>query len=120
MPVYLYRRGDGNEGNFARGLYSIPAGREFSALKALVLNDYIAGKSRRRYIAKHIAVEGEGGEYGCSAYVSEGPRGVTAYGAAWLTAELQHIPAEDVAAETRDPIDIETALDRGALRVYRA
>jgi hypothetical protein len=46
----------------------------------------------RRHIVRNIEVDGEA-EYGIHATVHEGPRGETAFGAAWLTAELQ--PADD-------------------------
>lgn len=50
MTLYLYRRGNGNEGNFARLVVEITDNENpYSALKALVANDYIAGTRTRRH-----------------------------------------------------------------------
>jgi hypothetical protein len=76
MSKYLFRKGDGNEGNFPR----------FEA------------------------------EYGIHATVYEGPHGEQAFGAAWLTAELQ--PADD--DDDHECYAIRKLLDPAALRLYRA
>jgi hypothetical protein len=117
MSKYLFRMGDGNEGNFPR--FVVELGKRdcpYSALKALVANAYIAGRSVRRHIVANIEVDGEA-EYGIHATVHEGPRGETAFGAAWLTAELQ--PA-DGDADDCECYEIRKLLDRSALRLYRA
>jgi hypothetical protein len=93
MSKYLFRKGDGNDGNFpvcvvVLGERDCP----YAALKALVANEYIAGRPVRRHIIRSIEVDGEA-EYGVHAVVHEGPRGEQAFGAAWLTAELQ--PTDD-------------------------
>jgi hypothetical protein len=118
MSKWLFRKGDGNEGNFpvcvvALGEHDCP----YAALRALVANEYIAGRSVRRHIIKHIDVDGER-EYGIHATVHEGPRGASAYGAAWLTAELQ--PATDDDVGEGECYRIEKLLDPAALRLYRA
>lgn len=96
MNTFLYRRGNGNEGNFPRHLVELNPGEEWSALAALVENDFIAGHHRRRWIREHLEIDGDGGEYGVHAVISEGPRHATEMGAAWLTAELQHVAAADL------------------------
>jgi hypothetical protein len=101
MSKYLFRMGDGNEGNFPR--FVVELGKRdcpycpYSALRALVANEYIAGRS-------------------VHAGVYEGPHGETAFGAAWLTAELQ--PADD--DEDDECYAIRKLLDPAALRLYRA
>jgi hypothetical protein len=113
---YLFRKGDGNEGNFPRcavelGEHDCP----YAALKALVVNEYIAGRSVRRHIVANLEVDGEA-KYRIHATVYEGPRGETAFGAAWLTAEL--VPADD--DDEREGHEIRKLLDPAALRLYRA
>mgnify|MGYP000957781055 CR=1 FL=1 len=126
MTLYLYRRGNGNEGNFARLVVEITDNENpYSALKALVANDYIAGTRTRRHIAANIEVDGEA-EFGVHAVVYEGPEGEQAFGAAWLTAELQPISAGDfrdcyynLGAENEKPWTLRGILDRGAKQIYR-
>jgi hypothetical protein len=116
MSKYLFRMGDGNKGNFP--CLVVELGKRdcpYSALKALVANEYIAGRSVRRHIVANIEVDGEA-EYGIHATVHEGPRGETAFGAAWLTAELE--PADD--ADDGECYAIRKLLDPSALRLYRA
>jgi hypothetical protein len=108
--------GDGNEGNFPR--FVVELGERdcpYAALKALVVNEYIAGRSVRWHITHNIEVDGEA-EYGIHATVHEGPRGETVFGAAWLTAELE--PADD--ADDGECYEIRKLLDPAALRLYRA
>jgi hypothetical protein len=96
MSIYLYRRGDGNEGNYPRGMIELKPGEcPFAALRALVVNDYIPGRRVRLYIMRNIETDGEP-EYGILATVYEGPEGEQAFGAAWLTAELEPLAPEDV------------------------
>lgn len=120
MALYLYRRGDGNEGNFPRRVVDIPDDVCLaSALRALVVNDFIPGRSRRRFIAKHLEADSHGREYGATAEIYQGPRGVTAYDACWLTAELQPItPQEGMASYyLQEPVPLMEALDKGARRL---
>jgi hypothetical protein len=117
MSKFLFRKGDGNEGNFPR--FVVELGERdcpYSALKALVANEYIAGRSVRRHIVANIEVDGEA-EYRIHATVYEGPRGETVFGAAWLTAELE--PADDD-ADDYECYPIRKLLDPSALRLYRA
>ena len=117
MPTYLYRRGDGNDGNHARMVDDL--GKDdcpFAALRALVLNDYISGRYHRRFIARNLEIDGE--SENVLGIVYSGPRGDTAYGAAWLTASLDLLDADD-AEYYRDDTglyrgDIRSVLDRGA------
>ena len=124
--LYLYRRGDGNEGNLPRNLVALRDTEcPFAALHALVVNDCIPGRSRRRWIAKNLEVDGEA-EYGVSACISYGPRGEQAFESAWLTAELEPL-TEDEAKRWADnnPSRLPTAyflnrlLDRGAMGLFR-
>jgi hypothetical protein len=97
MTIYLYRRGDGNEGNFKRFLVELKTTDcPYAALRALLANDYIAGRNTRRHIIANTEIDGEA-EFGLHATVYEGPKGESAFDAAWLTAELQ--PVEDAEYE---------------------
>lgn len=117
---YQYRRGDGNDGNWPRELIEIEQGEDLgAALKALVVNDFIAGSSRRRWIAAHLEIEGE--ENHPTATIYEGPKGVTAFGAAWMTAELEPLSLADaqhlMIKRSVGPKLLRTYLDKGALRL---
>jgi hypothetical protein len=115
MSKYLFRMGDGNEGNFP--VRVVVLGKRdcpYAALKALIANEYIPGRSVRKHVIRNVEVDGEAA-YGVHATVYEGPFGETAFGAAWLTAELE--PADD---DERDGYEIRKLLDPAALRLYRA
>jgi hypothetical protein len=105
MATYQYRRGDGNEGNFTCHLVRLSdTDNPFAALRALVLNEWTLCDTRT-YIAAEIQTDGDA-EYGVHAWVYEGPQGETAFGAAWLTAELEPIeddPEADTLADVLDP-----------------
>lgn len=122
MTHYLYRRGDGNDGNFPRFIVNIGDSEDaFTALKALVSNDYIVRTRTRRHILANIEVDGET-EYGLNASVSEGPEGETAFGAAWLTAALEPISAEDLTFykdRATSEYTLRQVLDRSAMRFYK-
>ena len=124
MTLFLYRRGDGNDGNFPRLLVDI-AERDsiYAALPALVANDYIAGSLTRRHIIRNFELEHCGDrEFGLQGCVLDGPNGETAYGAAWLTAELQPVSAEDADHMTErhgTPYALRDVLDNAALRLFR-
>jgi hypothetical protein len=118
--VYLYRRGDGNEGNFPRNWVRLAEGQcPYAALVALVANDYRAGCYTRRFIMANLETDGEP-DYGIGATVHEGPQGEQAFGAAWLTAELEPYTDEEFA---RSPglfaLSLRDSLDRAAWRFYR-
>ena len=122
VKSYLYRRGDGNEGNFPRAIIDLEDNESpFAALRALVINDYIAGKRVRRHIIRTIEIDGEA-DYGVQATVYEGPSGEQAFGAAYITAELEPVSETDIDAcyysLFRSPI--RKALDAGALKIFRA
>lgn len=123
MPEYLYRRGDGNEGSFPRYVVELPdAGQGYDALRALLANDYIAGRRVRRWIMREMQIDGEP-DYGLSATVYRGPDGEEAFGAAWLTAELQPLSTEDATyyrEQTTLPRYVfPEPLDRPARRYFR-
>jgi len=111
--IWLYRLGDGNEGNYPRFNVILEHGQSpHAAIAALVANRYIAGSRTRRYIVKNTDVDGEA-EYGILATVYEGPKGEQAFGAAWITAEL--------CPESRDNLReyrLADMLDRSALRQF--
>jgi hypothetical protein len=118
--VFMYRRGDGNEGNFRRAVVELSEGDStYAALRALVVNDYISGRSRRYWIARNLEVDGEPDHP--YAIIYEGPHGESAYGAAWLTAELEPLDPADYAEKSQvsggcyvDVTPIRDALDKGA------
>jgi hypothetical protein len=121
--TYLYRRGDGNEGNFPRFLVTLGEGdNPFAAMAALVANDYIAGKRVRRHIIRTLEVDGEA-DYGIHALCYDGPDGERAFDAAWLTAELQPLSDKDLEYyrdTTMPEYTLRQVLDRPAMRQYRA
>ena len=89
MKIYLYRQGDGNEGNYPQFVVELTDNESpYAALRALVVNRYIEGNALRAYVTAEIQIDGEA-EYGVSATVYEGPEGEQAFGAAWITAELE-------------------------------
>ena len=111
--VWLYRLGDGNEGNYPRFNVILEHGQSpYAAIAALVANRYISGSRTRRYIVKNTDVDGEA-EYSICASVYEGPKGEQAFGAAWITAEL--------CPESRDNLpeySLADMLDRSAMRQF--
>lgn len=120
--TYLYRRGNGNDGNYPRALVTLaPDQCPHSALCALVANDYIPGRRVRLHIMRTIQTSGER-EYGILADVMEGPDGETEFGAAYITAELQPLSAADVAhyqgQRLAEYARLRDALDRAAWRYY--
>lgn len=114
---FLYRRGNGNEGNYQRAIVQLrPTESPYAALRALVVNDYIAGKRARRHIIRTIEIDGEA-DYGVQATVYEGPSGETKFGAAYITAALEPIDNPDeysVQCST-----LRDSLDRGAMRIFK-
>jgi hypothetical protein len=117
---FLYRQGDGNEGNFPRYYVRIPADVcPFRYLAACVANRYIVGSKTRRYVVANIETGGEA-EYGVLATVYEGPKGETAFDSAWLTAEFEPADFSDVRRNGlqvfENPRD---HLDRAALRMLK-
>jgi len=112
--IYAYKRGDGNEGNFFRANVILSESDcPYAALRALVPNDYIAGRRVRRHIIRTIEIDGEA-EYGIHAMVYDGPDGESAFGAAYLTAEL--VPDSGYDGEAYPLRDL---LDPAAWRQYR-
>lgn len=115
MALFLYRKGDGNDGNFPRYVVEIPDTICLaSALHALVVNDYISGHHRRRWISKHLETYTDDREYGARAEIYQGPRGIMAYDSCWLTAELQPIVPKDCQV-----MELSAALDKGARALLR-
>ncbi|RWE37432.1 hypothetical protein [Mesorhizobium sp.] len=137
MSVYLYRRGNGNEGNFPRAVVELrEKDNPYAALAALVENDFIAGRKVRFYVRRNVEIDGEA-EFGIHATVYEGPEGETEFGAAWITAELQPLDEKDAAHwcdehalgyrkdyydfdKPRRPYRLTQYLDNSARRQYRA
>ncbi len=135
--VFLYRRGNGNEGNFPRAVMKLrEEDNPFEALAALVENDFITGRKTRFYVRNNVEIDGEA-EFGIQATVYEGPEGETEFGAAWITAELQPLDEDDSAHwcdehglgyrkdyyafnTPRRPYRLTEYLDASALRHYRA
>lgn len=121
MHTYLYRRGDGNDGNFPQFLVTLSDEQNpYAALAALVVSDFKIGHATRRYVIKHIETDGEP-DYGISAWVHEGPKGEQAFGAAWITAELQPVGADDAEhySGRYSTHTLREALDSAAWRFYR-
>jgi isochorismate hydrolase len=58
--LYRYKSGDGNEGNYTRFCVSLTEKDcAYTAVKALLANDYIAGKRVRRHIIANTDISGE-------------------------------------------------------------
>ena len=113
--LYLYRVGNGNDGNYPVGYVDLqPNQCPFAALRAMVLDRYRYG-SVRRFVARNLQVDGEA-EYGVNATVYEGPRGETHFGAAWITAELE--PAESDDCPNVPRLEFPACLDRGARQFF--
>ena len=113
--IYAYKRGDGNEGNFFRQNVTLSESDcPYSALRALVPNDYITGSRMRRHIIRDIEIDGDA-EYGIHAMVYQGPEGEMSFGSAYLTAELAPDSGYDV-----DAYPLRDLLDAAAWRQYRA
>ena len=96
----LFRLGDGNEGNFPR--FTLTTDHPFEALEALVLDDFCP--SHLEWAQESLDVDGEP-EYGVYATIYEGPDGEQAFGAAWLTAELQPMTETDMEHSRRPHYD---------------
>lgn len=117
---YLYRRGDGNEGNFPRAIIEIPDGIDpFAALHAAVVTEYIPGKSVRRCLMREGQTDGEAA-HGIYFTLYEGPRGERAFDAAYITAEFQPITDAEIArCRNLTEYTIKQWCDRAAWRFYR-
>lgn len=124
MPMYLYRRGNGNEGDYPRFVVELqPRDDAFAALRALVASDFIARHRARRHITQCIEVDGDP-EHGVSAVVFDHPDivcDIRDY--AWLTAQLEPLRDGDVQYYRDNGTSIyrlREVLDGPALRQYRA
>lgn len=107
MKTYMYRSGDGNDGNFKRHLVNLLDNDcALAAVKALLVNEYKTGAPARAHIQAEVQSEGED-EYGTSAWVHEGPEGECAFGAAWRTAELEPADLDESAGTLADMLDAE-------------
>lgn len=119
MRAYLFRLGDGNEGNYPQFAVTLSeSDNPYAALAALVANRYIAGKRVRKHIMRNVEIDGEA-DYGIHATVYEGPEGEQAFGAAWLTAELQPLSSDDAYYYGDDIRKLPAVLDRSAKRFYK-
>jgi hypothetical protein len=107
MSTYLFRMCDGNEGNYP--LFTVNTEKPFAALRALVLNAYKLGPVRD-HIAAEIQTDGDA-EFGVLATVHEGPDGEQAFGAAWITAELEPADEDPDASTLADVLDHEAMAD---------
>ncbi len=130
--VFLYRRGNGNDGDFPRTLVKLNnKDNAYVAIRALVANEFIAGSATRRFILENIIVTGEV-EYAVHAMVDEGPNGENAFGASWLTASLEPVTNQsdldyyavqygkfEVGKDEIDPKTGKTIVTKGKYRPYR-
>jgi hypothetical protein len=117
MKSYLYRSGNGNEGNYRRHVVTLTdTDCPFAAVAALLVNEYQAGTDTRAHIMAEVQTDGEP-EFGTAAMVYEGPHGETEFGAAWRTAELEPMEPSEL-----DPLEnlLADVLDIEALAYYIA
>lgn len=124
MPIFLFRKGDGNDGNYPRALVDIPDRDSlWSALRALTANLYVTRSRTRRHIIRSFEMDWTGdADSGVHGAVYEGPDGEMAFGAAWLTAELQPVEPDDLDYMTERhgaPLPLRSILDRAALATFR-
>ena len=121
MTIYLFRRGNGNDGNFPRFFVKLTDDQcPYAALAALCVSERIPGSRTRRYIQREIETDGDR-EYGIRACISDGPNGETDFGATWLTAELEPYTAEEFERSPGlFPQTLRDSLDRYARKFYRA
>lgn len=121
MTSYLYSRGNGNDGDYPRMIVDIDDTQNpYAALRALLANDYIAGRRVRRHIVARTMIDGEP-EYTLYATVFEGPDGEQDMGAAWLTAEMSPVSEDAIAScyYSKPRMKLRDALDSGAWKLYR-
>lgn len=120
MRTYLYRQGDGNEGNYARFYVTLADNDSpWAAIRALMVNHYIPNTKTRSHVMRASIADGEE-DYGILGTVCEGPKGEQAFGAAWLTAELEPAADADVARSPRQHYaTLRDAIDAHAFRFYR-
>lgn len=123
MTHYLFRSGDGNEGDFPYFIVALKDDESpYAALQALLANRYIAGTKARRHIIGNTMIDGDE-EHGLYATVLEGPRGETAFGAAWLTAQLEPIKDENLDYQQdqwgRSVYCLREILDNAAWRLFK-
>ena len=120
MRYYEYWLGNGNDGCYPYAIIELEDGEDpFAAIKAFVVNRYIVGSKTRKYISKNIEVDGE---EDCTVYatVYEGPHGETEFGAAWLCAEMRHIPEDELSGYVGYVRwTLSETLDRGAMMIYK-
>lgn len=121
--VYLLRSGDGNDGNYPRYMVALRADEcPYAALHALIISTYCVGSRTRRHVIKHLETDGSP-DYGINAWVHEGPDGEQSFGAAWLTAELNPLDADEIAYYEarghRKDWTLREMLDKAAWRLYR-
>ena len=115
---FCYRQGDGNEGNYPQYMVRVSANvNAWRYLAACVANRYISGSRTRAHIVREIQTDGEF-EYGIIAWVYEGPKGETAFDAAWITAEFEPASPADYSSlpQFKNPAD---HLDRSAMRMLK-
>ena len=118
MKIYLYRQGDGNEGNYPQFVVELTDDESpYAALRALVVNRYIEGGAVRAYVTSEIEIDGEA-EYGVSATVYEGPEGEQAFGAAWITAELEPLTDDEATKYHGFKHSLRDSLDDAAWALY--
>lgn len=117
MKTYLYREGDGNEGNYPRFYVTLAeSDNPWSAIRAIMANRYTPNTKTRSHVMRESQSDGEP-EYGILGTVYEGPKGETAFDAAWLTAEL--VPEEPNRSGLPAYDSLADAIDVYAMRFYR-
>lgn len=118
---FIYRAGNGNEGNYPQFAVSIPCGglrNPAAALKALVCNRYIPGTRTRAYVSRAFESDAFDSDR-ASGVIYEGPHRETEFGAAWLTAELEPMSETEFKNYPGHTYTLRDALDIGARRIYR-
>ena len=120
MATYLYRQGNGNEGNYPQFFVTLADDvNPWHAIHALMVNRYIPNTKTRSHVMRNAHTEGEE-QHGILGTVYEGPRGEQAFDSAWLTAELEPATDDDVQRSSlQHYASLQDAIDVHAMRFYR-
>lgn len=119
MALFLFRRGDGNNGNHPRFFVDIADDQNpWAALHALCVSESIPTSRARRHIMRCMETDGDK-EYGVSGWIHQGPDGEDVFGAAWLTAELEPYTEDEFEKANLARYALRDALDYMARYFYR-
>jgi len=92
---FVLFEGDGNEGEWARGIIEMEdTDCPYAFMEMVIPNLFIAGHRGRQHAYKNVIVDGEE-DHTIYATLHEGHQGQTAFGAAYRTARLESLKDGD-------------------------